>query len=152
MTIEADDNQQDQENGPEARVSREAFAPFDIALASVGAILGGVVGYWLCYWAAGQGFYTPILPGALVGLGCGSLSGRYSRALGIVCGVLGLVFGLYTEWQIRPFIADKSLAYFLAHLHQLTQLSQVMIVIGAILAYWFGVGRPGGSWPRETRR
>jgi hypothetical protein len=27
-------------------------------------------------------------------------------------------------------------------------LHLLMIVVGAVVAYWIGVGRTGGSWPR----
>ena len=150
--MEANDNQQDQERGPQARASYAAGPAVDIALPLVGAVVGGLVGYWLFFVIIRYGFYAIILPGTLVGIGCSSLSGRYSRALGIVCGVLGLGVGLYTQWRFQWFASDPSFWYFLTHFHLINHVSQVMIVIGAILAYWFGVGRAGGSWPRQTRR
>jgi hypothetical protein len=36
----------------------------------------------------------------------------------------------------------------LAHLHKLSQITQVLILLGAVCAAWFGLGRPDGAWPR----
>ena len=40
----------------------------------IGGAVGGLVGYFLVGWVSRQGFYAMILPGALVGLGCGQAS------------------------------------------------------------------------------
>jgi len=42
---------------------------------------------------------------------------------------------------VFPFLKDKSLAYFLAHVHQLRPLTLIMIGVGAVFAYWLGQGR-----------
>ena len=123
-------------------------AVLDGTLGLVGAVAAGAAGCWLFLRIAEQGFYAVALPGALLGWGCGALSGRKSVALGIACGVLGLLLGIYSEWQFAPFVADGSLRYFLTHLQDLSVVTQVMILIGAACAYWFGVGREGGAWPR----
>ena len=109
-------------------------------LGVVGAVLGGVAGYFVFRWIAGQGFYALILPGATVGLGCGVLSRGRSHALGVVCGLLAVPVGLLAEWRLEPFVADESLGYFLKHLHQLQPITIIMIVVGTALAYWMGVG------------
>jgi hypothetical protein len=125
----------------------------DLVLGLAGAIAGGVAGYYVFAWIASQGFYAIMLPGAFVGWGCGALSGRRSVPLAVVCSVLGLAVGIYSEWRLFPFAADEGPSYFLAHLHQLTQITQVLILLGAVCAAWFGLGRPGGAWPRvqQTR-
>jgi hypothetical protein len=109
-------------------------------LGLVRAVLGGVAGYFVFLWIVRQGFYALILPGATVGLGCGALSRGRSQALGVVCGLLAVLVGLLAEWRCEPFVADESLAYFLKHLHQLQPITIIMIVIGAALAYWMGIG------------
>ncbi len=116
-----------------------------------GAVVGGFVGYWLFFVIAKQGFYALALPGVLIGLGCGALSGRKSNCLGIVCGILGLAAGILTEWRSAPFIADKSLSYFLTHLGELTGVRQVLIFLGAVCAFYFGRGRKGGAWLRTQK-
>lgn len=103
-------------------------------LALLAAVAGGIVGYLAFMWIAGQGLYALVLPGALVGV-CASIFKSRSRALCIVCGLLGLCFGLFTEWRFAPFISDGSLSYFLAHLHQLRPITMLMIGAGALIGF-----------------
>ncbi len=117
-----------------------------------GAVIGGLVGYYAFFWIARQGFYGMILPGALLGLGCGLLSKGRSVPLGVLCGVAALFLGLFTEWCWRPFIADDGFPYFLTHAHELKTLTLIMIGLGALFAFWFGVGRQKRVWKREDRR
>jgi hypothetical protein len=114
-----------------------------------GAVVGALLGYLLFVAIAGQGFYAIVLPGALAGVGCGALSGRKSTGLGIVCAILGLAAGIFAEWRFSPFIADNSLFYFLTHIHELTRFTQILILLGAAFAFWFGRGRKGGAWLRR---
>ena len=107
----------------------------------VGIAIGAAVGYFLFFWIVHQGLYPMILPGALMGLGCGVFSGIKSTTLGIVCGVWALLFGLFIEWQFAPFVADDSLQYFLGHVHQLKTMTLVMIGLGGLIGFWWGRGR-----------
>lgn len=129
-------------------LSRPAAA---IVFGVVGALVGGAVGHLLFLAMAKRGFYAMVLPGAFVGLGCGLLSRRRSVPLGIACGVLGLVVGVLTEWLYAPFVQDKSLSFFLAHIHELSGRSLIMMLAGAGFAFWFGLGRRGGVWFRSRR-
>ena len=122
-----------------------------LLLGLLGAAVGGFLGYWLFFVIVRQGFYGIVLPGALIGIGCGCLSGRKSNALGILCGILGLLAGVLAEWRFAPFVSDKSLWYFLTHLHRLSGVTQVLILLGAVLAFWFGRGREGGVWLRRRK-
>ncbi len=114
-----------------------------------GAVIGGLAGYYAFFWIARQGFYGMILPGALLGLGCGYVSKGRSVPLGVLCSVAALFLGLFTEWRWRPFIADDGFPYFLAHAHELPTFRLIMIGLGALFAFWFGVGRQKGVWKRE---
>jgi hypothetical protein len=105
-----------------------------------GAVVGGIVGYVASVWLARQGLYALVLPGAMLGLGCAVLLQRSSNLAGILCGIAALPLGLLCEWRIKPFIADSSLAYFVTHLHQLTTVTWIMVVIGAVFAFWLGKG------------
>jgi hypothetical protein len=107
-------------------------------LGLLGAILGGVVGFYTFGWILGQGFYGPMIPGALLGGGCGLLARHSSRARGILCGVAALLLGLFAEWRYRPFSVDESLSYFLGHLTSLTLLTWIMIIAGALIGAWLG--------------
>src|SRR5205807_193619 len=66
-----------------------------LAAGAVGAVLGGIAGYYLYWWILGQGLNALVLPGAMVGLGAGLFSLRRSRLLGVACGLAALPHGLY---------------------------------------------------------
>jgi hypothetical protein len=114
-------------------------------LGLVGAIAGGVLGFYTFQWLLGQSFYGLIIPGAFLGLGCSLLARHTSRARGIVCGIAALVLGLYTEWRFFPFVADDSLSYFLRNLSGLKPVTMLMTAIGTVVAFWLGgdAGFPG---------
>jgi hypothetical protein len=122
----------------------------NFALGIFGGIVGGAVGYFVFFFAVGQALYPMVLPGALVGLGCGAMLGMKSNVMGIVCGVSALALGLIIEWQFAPFERDPSLGFFLSHVNQLRSMTLILIVLGALLAFAFGRGREGGVWLRRS--
>jgi hypothetical protein len=107
-------------------------------LGLVGATIGGVLGYWAFFAIVRQGFYALVLPGALVGMGCGLLAQHRSFARGIVCGLAGLVLGLYTDWGFEKFNADRSFQYFATHFYKLEPVTLFMIAAGGLIAFWTG--------------
>jgi hypothetical protein len=107
-------------------------------LSVVGAIAGGALGYYTFGWIYHHGFYGMMIPGALVGLGCGLLAPNRSQLRGILCAVAGLAVSLFTEWKFRPFRADGSLGFFLKNIPSLEPLALIMMVAGAFFAYWLG--------------
>jgi hypothetical protein len=109
--------------------------------ALAGALVGGAIGWWLFFVLVGQGFYSLALPGALLGYGCGKLSGRRSKRLGIFCAVAALFLGIVLEWRFAPFVKDGSFVFFITHLGDLRGVSKIMIGLGALFGYWFGIGR-----------
>ena len=66
---------------------------------------GGVLGYYIFVWLFRQGFYGMMIPGALLGLGCGLLSQHSSRSERRCAPLADLGLGVYTEWKFFPFIA-----------------------------------------------
>jgi hypothetical protein len=75
----------------------------------VGAVVGGVTGYYAFGWALSQGYYAMVVPGALLGLGFGYLSGRSSKAFGGLCAGLALAFSLFVEWRfLKPAASSFS--------------------------------------------
>ena len=110
-------------------------------LGVVGGAAGGAAGHFLFFWIARQGLYAIVLPGALVGIGCGLLSGRKSICLGVLCALSGLALGIFTEWRFAPFAADRSLAFFLLHLNHLPAVKLVLLTLGSGLAFGLGMGR-----------
>ncbi len=119
-------------------------------LGFLGGTIGGVIGYYAFFFMTRQGLYPMVLPGALIGLGCGGFSGMKSKALGIISGLCALVLGVVIEWQFAPFAQDRSFGFFLTHLNQLRTMTLVLIVIGALLGFAFGMGREGGVWLRRS--
>jgi len=106
-----------------------------VALVFGGAIAGGLFGYFAFFWIAQQGFYAIALPGGLLGLGAGYANCR-RRWPSVVCGVLALMFSLYTEWKFAPFLKDESLSYFLFHIHEKAPIKLLMIAIGTGIGFW----------------
>jgi hypothetical protein len=115
----------------------------------LGALAGGILGYFAFFWIAGQGFYALMLPGGLVGLGGGLLVRDRSFVRAAVCGAFALGLGVFTEWRFAPFSKDATLGYFLAHLHDLRPMTLLMILAGGALGYWLALGREPVASPGE---
>jgi hypothetical protein len=111
---------------------------FRLDFGLLGALAGGFAGYWLYAFALKYGFYALVLPGGLMGLACGASARWPSQARGVVCGVLALLAGLFSEWWERPFNKDESLKFFVSHLQDLTPVTWVMVALGGVLGYWWG--------------
>jgi hypothetical protein len=119
----------------------ESFKIVPLIRGLCGATIGGLIGYYVFDWILDQRFYAMVLPGACLGMGFGLASRERSTVCGIVSGLLGLAFGLFMEWQFFPFKKDGSLEYFLQNIHQLKPITLMMIGLGGLIAFWFGVGR-----------
>ena len=116
-------------------------------LVLIGAVAGGLVGYFSFLWIAHQGFYALVLPGALLGIGA-SLFPNSSTIICIVCGLMALSVGFLAESQFAPFIADGSLVYFLTHIHQLKPITFIMIGAGAMIGFWAPFSRRQTGHPK----
>ncbi|MGA2797928.1 MAG: hypothetical protein ABSE63_10135 [Thermoguttaceae bacterium] len=112
--------------------------PANWPLGLIGAVVGGIVGYFVFFLLSSQGLYAVVLVSAAPGLGGGLLLRGKSIGLGVACGFIGVLLGLFTEWRFAPFIADPSFTYFIHNL-QITTL--ILIAIGGLLGFWFGMGR-----------
>jgi hypothetical protein len=142
------------DNLPQASAAPAAASQTNVREANwllglLGAAAGGTLGYFAFFLLARQGFYGLVLPGGLLGLGCGLLSGGKSDALGIVCALLGLMLGLFTEWRFAPFIVNASLSYFITHIQDLNSTTLLLVAAGGGFGYWFGRGRGTGLWTRR---
>lgn len=104
-------------------------------LVLLGAIIGGMLGYFVFFWILLQGFYELILPGGLVGLGAGLFKSKL-KIVSAICGLLALTFGIVAEWRFAPFKADDSFGYFVTQLHQLKPMTLIMIVAGTAVGFW----------------
>ena len=110
----------------------------DTVLSIIGGATGAFFGYHIFFWLLGQGFYGMMIPGAMLGLGCGLLARQRSQLRGVVCGVLALGLAVFTEWKAFPFAKDDSLMYLVSHLTDKTPIKLLMIALGVVFAYWLG--------------
>ena len=107
----------------------------------IGAAIGGAAGWFAFGWLLSHGMYALALPGALVGLGFGTLSRRTMLTGGLFCAVAGFCVMLLCEWHYFPFAKDDSLHYYLTHFYSRKGIAPVFLIVGTILAFWFGRGR-----------
>jgi hypothetical protein len=107
-------------------------------LGLVGAAIGGVVGFYAFTWLVRQGFYGLMIPGAFLGLGCSLLAQHRSIARGVVCGVAAFFLALFSEWWYWPFARDESFSFLVRHFTDKNPVTLLMIVVGAIIAFWMG--------------
>ena len=122
-----------------------------------GAIAGGVLGYFACFWLASQGFYALALPGGLLGLGAGLGKSR-SVVPAVLCGLAAVGLGLFTDWRFFPFAKDDSLQFYLLHIHDLSPVTLLMIAIGGAIGFCVPFRRieprgrtgPGGPGPAKA--
>ena len=110
------------------------------ALGAIGALIGSVLGHYIFLWIVGQGFYGLAIPGAFVGVGAGICVRHRSWIFAGFCAGWAALVGIFTEWKFAPFSADDSFGYFIRNLGDLTPITKIMIVIGAALGFWFGLG------------
>ena len=104
-------------------------------LVLLSAVLGGVLGYFAFFWLRNQGFYGLVLPGGLLGFGAGFFKTK-SKYVAVICGIMALALGLFTEWRFAPFKADPGFPYFLTHVTQLKPLTLIMIAAGTVIGFW----------------
>ncbi len=124
----------------------------------IGAAAGGIVGCLAFWLLVRRGLHAPILPFGVIGLGCGLLSRRRDLWLGALSAGLGLVVTIVADWLWWPFKADPSFGYFITHLHRQDPMvllgipvSPLLIyVIGATVAFWFGMGRNRLSYAEDS--
>ena len=121
--------------------TEQTFARPNYVKAIAGTIAGAVLGYLGFLLMVKTGFYAMVIPGAMIGLGCGAQSGARSLALGIMAAVVTICLSVFIEWKFFPFIADDSFSYFLAHLNELKVQTKLLIVAGTFAGFWFGRGR-----------
>jgi hypothetical protein len=105
-------------------------------LGLVGAIIGGVLGFYTFRWLVGHGFYGLAIPGAFLGLGCSLMARHSSIPRGIACGVGALVLSLYSETTIL-LAPNDNITYVITHLQQ-EPVTLLMIVVGTLIAFWIG--------------
>lgn len=133
-------NEHSAETKAQKSITQHEPKPANPAIAVIrgitGMVIGGVLGVYGFFWIVQQGFYAIILPGTLAGVGCRILASKRMLMLSILCAVISIGLGLYTEWMFAPFTQDKSLAYFITHIHQLKPITLLLIALGAAFGFW----------------
>jgi len=107
-------------------------------LGLLGAILGGLAGYFAFMLAKDEGFYAPVLAGGLVGVGCGMLSRHHSILRCVLCGIAGILLGYYCDFRITLMPHYDSFAAYLAALSKHGAFTNIRVILGGLVAYWFG--------------
>ena len=103
-------------------------------LGLAGALVGGTIGYLLFGAIAYRGYNAHLVPGGLLGFGCGLLARHKSEPRGILCGLAAFVLTLYCESRFFPFSRDDRLDYFIRHLGDLDSMTWIMLILGSLIA------------------
>lgn len=107
----------------------------------VGAVIGGVIGFFAFKWLLAQGYYGLALPAILLAIGF-SMGARRSMVFGgVFCAIAGLALMVFSEWYTSPFVLDESLGFFLSNLTELQPVTLIFIAVGTAAAFWFGRGQ-----------
>ncbi|MBL8755147.1 MAG: hypothetical protein JNK15_17720 [Planctomycetes bacterium] len=108
---------------------------------SVGAIAStaiGTLGYWLLLQ---RSIHALAAVGAGTALGVAAAAHTRSIVWSIATALLAVGASLAVEATFRPFTADPSFGFFVAHIADLPTGSQVSLAVVAGLGAWFGRGR-----------
>jgi hypothetical protein len=107
----------------------------------LGGVLGGVLGFFAFEWLLSHGYYALVLPGSLVGMGCGLASGRKVMALGVLSALGALVVGVLTDWNSlaapNPSLIGHAATLIQPHRH----LPGALILVAVAISFYFGMGR-----------
>ena len=112
----------------------------NLVLGLIGAAIGGAVGYFILFWMLKKGYYALVLPPSLMGLAAGFCARGRSVLLAILCGIAGLSLALFIEWKLSAFEVDRSLFYFLTHVHRVNQVDLIVLIVGPILGFRLALG------------
>src|SRR5690242_8077594 len=125
-------------------------------LGAVGAAIGAILGYYTFSWIYHHGFYGMMIPGTMLGLGCGALARHHSAIRGAACAAGGLALGLFTEWSVA-YGGRLGVGEFLSEISKPDLIAILMIAAGSYFAYLFGkdcasgyVGSIGARRRRES--
>lgn len=132
-----------QSNPEGSLVTQGDLSAMVIAKGVLGAIAGGVLGFFAFEWLSSVGLYAIVLPGAFVGLGCGMLARNRSIFFAVFCFVIGIVSSLLGEWHTKWFVDDagndQGLAYFIQHIHQSRGgIALIAVLLNGVIAGWLG--------------
>jgi uncharacterized membrane protein (UPF0136 family) len=116
-------------------------------LAILAATVGGVAGYFLFRWLCDFGLFGLLIPGAVLGLAGTLVMRRRSWAFGILCGIFAWPLGVFSLWMVRIPWDDEEPGFFylLTHPNHVSPTLLIIIALGAVCAFWFGIGQQSGQ-------
>ncbi|TWT76892.1 hypothetical protein Pla123a_23160 [Posidoniimonas polymericola] len=112
----------------------------DYVKAAAGAIGGAVAGAVVFILLARAGLHAGMLMGAGAGWGVQLAVRDRNLATGVIALVAGLVASVLAEWYALPFMADPSLPFFLAHLHQINFIHLLLLGAGVVAGFFWAKG------------
>ena len=77
-----------------------------IPLGIFGALLGAVVSFFLFQFLIRRGLYFIVLPGALVGFGCGLAARSRSFAFALIAVAIAIPATIFCEWKSDAYLCD----------------------------------------------
>lgn len=114
----------------------------------VGAVVGGIVGFFIYQWLFNNGYSGPVVPPACVGLGFGLAARKRHIAFGFISAVLAVGATMFTVWKIR-LVDGTSFTDFLEWYMDKNTFGWVMVAIGIAMAFSFGMGRENYGTPSQ---
>ena len=116
----------------------------EIPLGIFGALLGAVVSFFLFQFLIRRGLYFLVLPGALVGLGCGFAARSRSFALAIIAVAVAVPTAIFCEWKTDLYLCDdgETLMGIVEYISRMVELRgwklPVFVGLNGLIAFWFG--------------
>lgn len=104
--------------------------------------VGGVIGGMLCKILLSYGFYSGVMPGAVVGLAFSAVCRVGVWLHAVVSGVMGLMAGLLVQWLV--YSNSPTFFEFLFDFPTFGPIAWISIGGGALIAFFL-------ARPRETR-
>jgi predicted transporter len=106
-----------------------------------GGAVGGVLGYFVFDWALTQGYYALVLPGSLVGIGCGLASRRKLLAMGVLSAIGAFAVGALADWNSLANPSPTVLEHLGTLLQPNRRMPAILIFAGVAISFYFGIGR-----------
>jgi hypothetical protein len=105
-----------------------------------GALLGGIVGFFLFGALLAQGWYAPWLVGVLMGFGCAAITLERSTMRGLVLAIGAAWIAAAAQVHYQPPAGSDGLFSGLMHFHETLSGSALWAHLGSMLAA-FVIGR-----------
>ena len=115
------------------------FPVKNLILGLIGGVVGGVLGGFICELLSNNGFYAVALPGAAVGFGFAMMAKKRHIAFAVICGILGLLAGLLTQWLV--YSNNETFLSLLFELKDYSIVTFIMLGLGAVCGFSIGHGR-----------